>query len=332
MIRYPLLGWRIGWLGLALAPLAHAHWSGGWPWGQAQILVLLVLFCAAGLRHGRTVLWWMWALSLIPWCWWLAANVANQKGPIAASVAFTAVTIAIDSLSSRRRAEQDLTVQTERTELEQARRTVLEERTRIARELHDVVAHHMSLIAVRAETAPYRLSGLPEPVSDEFRSLSAAAREAMADMRRLLGVLRSDEAVSRAPQPQLSDLPALVAAARVAGVSIELSVPAELDQVPAGVGVCAYRIVQESLSNASQHAPGAPIIVSVDHGGSVVLLRIANGPGGPGRSAGNGVGHGHGLAGMHERVALLGGSLSAASGPDGGFVVSAVLPIGQAAV
>ncbi len=334
IVRYPLLGWRLSWLALTLAPLAHARWGGGWPWGPAQILVILALFCAAGLRHPRTVLWWMWALSLIPWCWWLAANVANQKGPIAASVAFTAVTIAVDSMSSRRRVEQDLTAQTERTELEQARRTVLEERTRIARELHDVVAHHMSLIAVRAETAPYRLSGLPEPVSDEFRSLSAAAREAMTDMRRLLGVLRSDEATGRAPQPQLSDLPALVAAARVAGVSVELSVPAELDHVPAGIGVCAYRIVQESLSNASQHAPGAPVIVSVDHGDSAVLLRVTNGPAGPvgpGGSAGNGVGHGHGLAGMRERVALLGGSLSAGPAPDGGFFVSAVLPIGRAA-
>ena len=179
VVRFPLLGWRLSWLALTLAPLAHVHWVGGWPWGPAQIFVTFVLFCAAGLRHPRTVLWWMWALSVIPWCWWLAANVANQKGPIAASVVFTAVTIAIDSLSSRLRVQRDLTVQTERIELEQARRTVLEERTRIARELHDVVAHHLSLIAVRAETAPYRLSGLPEPVSDEFRSLSAAAREAM---------------------------------------------------------------------------------------------------------------------------------------------------------
>ncbi len=335
IVRYPLIGWRLSLLALTLAPLAHAHWTGGWPWGLAQILVTLALFCAAGSRHPRPVLWSMWALSLIPWCWWLVANVANQKGPIAASVAFTAVTIALDSMSSRRRVEQDLTAQTERTELEQARRAVLEERTRIAREMHDVVAHHMSLIAVRAETAPYRLSGLPKPVSDEFRSLSAAAREAMTDMRRLLGVLRSDEATSRAPQPQLSDLPALVAAARVAGVSIELLVPAELEQVPAGVGVCAYRIVQESLSNASQHAPGAPIMVSVDHGDTAVVLRVANGPGGPvgpvgsDGSTGNGGGHGHGLAGMRERVALLGGSLSAGPAPDGGFVVSAVLPTGQ---
>ena len=113
---------------------------------------------------------------------------------------------------------------------------MLEERGRIARELHDVVAHHMSLIAVQAETAPYRLSGLPEPARAEFAALSAAAREALADMRRLLGVLRHDQPAPRAPQPQLADLPTLVDAARRAGVPVELSVPAAVGQVPSGVG------------------------------------------------------------------------------------------------
>ena len=94
------------------------------------------------------------------------------------------------------------------------------------------------------------------------------------------------------------------------------------------MGVCAYRIVQESLSNASQHAPGAAVTVSVDHDSGAVLLRVANGPGGPADPARNERGPGHGLTGMRERVALLGGSLSAGPSPDGGFVVSAVLPLG----
>jgi signal transduction histidine kinase len=145
-------------------------------------------------------------------------------------------------------------------------------------------------------------------------------------MRRLLGVLRQDQPAGLAPQPQLSDLPALVDAARRSGVSVELSVPPALGQVPSGVALCAYRIVQESLSNASQHAPGAAITVSVDHDVGEVLLRVANGPGGPADTAGNERGPGHGLTGMRERVALLGGSLSAGPSPDGGFVVSAVLP------
>jgi signal transduction histidine kinase len=244
---------------------------------------------------------------------------------------FTATAIAVDSLSSRRRAQRALAAQNKRIELEQARGAVLRERTRIARELHDVVAHHMSLIAVRTETAPYRLSGLPEPVRAEFQALSGEARAALADMRRLLGVLRDDQPAGLAPQPQLSELPVLIDAARRAGVLVELSVPTGLDQVPAGVGVCAYRIVQESLSNASRHAPGAAVTVSVDQETSTILLRVANGPGEPAGTSGDGRRPGHGLVGMRERVALLGGSLSAGPAPDGGFVVSAVLPLGETA-
>ena len=391
--RYPLLGWRIGWLALLLVPLAGVSWWPGWPWGPAQILALLVVFCVAGVRHPRPVLWWMWALSLIPW--WLRAD-SGRPGVLAAAVgtvAFTAVAVAVDAVGARRRAQQALAGQAELAELEQARRAVLEERAKIARELHDVVAHHMSLIAVRAETAPYRLDGLPEEVRTEFGSLSEAAREALADMRRLLGVLRHDQPAARAPQPQLSDLPTLIETARQAGVSVALSAPPALGQVPSGVGVCAYRIVQESLSNASRHAPGAPVTVSLDHAASAVLLQVANGPATPatpatangqgiagghstpatatatasghgqgiasgpgGHSApatatasghGQGIasgpgghsapatatasGHGQGIAGMRERVALLGGALSAGPSPDGGFIVSAVLPLIEAA-
>ena len=331
--RYPLLGWRIGWLLMLLAPLtADARtWPGGAPWDAVQIPVLLVVACAAGIRHQRPMMWWIWALTLIPWWVWLLAwnASADLTGSLAIAIAFTAATVAVDNLGSRRRTQRALADQAALTGQERARRAVLEERARIAREMHDVVAHHMSLIAVRAETAPYRLSGLSEPVRDEFGSLSGAARAALADMRRLLGVLRDDQPVARAPQPQLSDLSALIDATRQAGVQVELSLPSVLHQVPAGVGLCAYRIVQESLSNASRHAPGAAVTVSVDHDASGIILRVANGPGGPARAAANVYGPGHGLAGMRERVALLGGSLSAVPAAGGGFVVSAVVPLGE---
>src|SRR5262249_19634945 len=123
---------------------------------------------------------------------------------------------------------------------------------------------------------------------------------------------------------------ALVDAARQARVSVELSVPSPLDPGPSPGGLWAYRIVQESLSNASQHAPGAAVTVSVDQDSGAVLLRVANGRGEPPGPSRNGHGPGHGLAGMRERVALLGGSLSAGPAPDGGFVVSAVLPLSGA--
>jgi signal transduction histidine kinase len=327
--RYPMLAWRIGWLALLLVPLVPADWRGGWPWSAGQILALLGAFCLAGIRQRRPALWWMWALSLIPWWLWLAVDVPNLNGPAGATIIFTAVAVAVDSVGSRLRAQRALATQTERTEAERARRAVLEERTRIARELHDVVAHHMSLIAVRAETAPYRLTGLSEPARAEFGALSEVAREALAEMRRLLGVLRHDQPAALAPQPQLADLPALVDAARRAGMPVELSAPPALGRVPPGVGVCAYRIVQESLSNASQHAPGAAVTVSVGQEPGAVLLRVANGPGGPAGPSGDEHGPGHGLTGMRERVALLGGSLSAGPAPDGGFVISAVLPVGE---
>ncbi len=332
--RYPMLAWRAGWLALLLAPLVPAAWWGGWPWGPPQVAALLGAFVLAGIRQPRPALGWMWALSLIPWGLWLIADIPDLNGPASATIVFTAAAIAVDSIGSRLRVQRALAAQTQRTEAVQAQQAVLEERTRIARELHDVVAHHMSLIAVQAETAPYRLSGLSDPARAEFGALSATAREALADMRRLLGVLRHDQPAPRAPQPQLADLPGLVETARRAGVPVELSVQATLDQVPSGVGVCAYRIVQESLSNASQHAPGATVTVSVGHGDHAVLLRVANGPAagpagnGPVTAAGNGSRPGHGLAGMRERVALLGGSLSAGPAPDGGFVVSATLPLG----
>src|SRR5499427_5951033 len=246
--RYPMLAWRIGWLALLLVPLVPANWRGGWPWGGGQILALLGAFCLAGIRQRRPELWWMWALTLIPWWLWLTADIPNLNGPAGATVIFTAVTIAVDSIGSRLRAQRALQTQTERAEDERARRAILEERTRIARELHDVIAHHMSLIAVRAKTAPYRLTGLPESARAEFSSLSEVAREALTEMRRLLGVLRDDQPAALAPQPQLADLPALVKAAQRAGVSVELSLPSAPGQVPAGVGLCAYRIVQESLS------------------------------------------------------------------------------------
>ena len=327
--RYPMLAWRAGWLGLLLTPLLSAGWWGGWPWGPPQIVALLAAFCLAGVRQQRPALWWMWALSLLPWGTWLIHNIPDLNGPAGATIVFTAAAIAVDSVGSRLRTQRALVAQTELTEAEQERRAVLAERTRIARELHDVVAHHVSLIAVQAETAPYRLSGLPDNVRAEFASVSEVAREALAEMRRLLGVLRQDQPAQLEPQPELTDVPALVDAARRAGVTVELWLPDGLGKVPGGVGVCAYRIVQESLSNVSQHAPGAAVIVTLVHDAEAVQLRVANGPGGPPVRSDRERGPGHGLNGMRERVALLGGSLLAEPTPAGGFLVSAVLPLGE---
>ena len=326
-IRYPLLGWRIGWLALLLVPLLGQRWWGGLPWNPVQILVLLVVLYTAGVRHGRPALYWLCALTLVPWWFWTVQDGPGVVIGAFGSVAFLALAIAADSMGSRQRVQVALADQAEAAEVERARRAVLEERARIARELHDVVAHHMSLMAIRAESAPHRLGGLPDPVRAEFGALSGSAREAMADMRRLLGVLRSDQPAARAPQPGLPDLPGLIDTARQAGMQVELSRLPAPDQIPPSTGVCAYRIIQEALSNAGQHAAGAPVTVSVHHDADSVTLRVTNDPHALARPPANGHRPGHGLAGMRERAELLGGSLSAGPAPDGGFVVAAVLPL-----
>ncbi len=331
VFRYPLLSWRIGWLGLLLVPLFGINWWGGLPWGLVQLLVMVVVLCAVGVRYERAVLCWMWALTLVPWWLWADKNGPGLLTAAVGTVAFLALAVAVDSTGSRRRAQLTLADQAEHIEQERGRRAVLEERARIARELHDVVAHHMSLIAVRAETAPYRLSGLPAPVCDEFGSLSGAAREALADMRRLLGVLRSDEPAAHAPQPVLADLPALIGEARQAGMTVELTAPTGTDQVPPAAGLCAYRIIQEALSNAGRHAAGAPVAVSLRHDQRAMVLQVASGPGVATAQTVNGHRPGQGLTGMQERVELLGGSLSAGPAPDGSFVVHAVLPLSEPA-
>jgi signal transduction histidine kinase len=349
--RYALLAWRLAFLGALLTPLipgqsrADAGYYG----------VLAIVYAVAGLRYGARALWWMAALTLIPvWLW----TGPDWTYPARLTVGLVLLAVALHGIVNWRGDRHALARQTAQAERERERSAVLEERARIARELHDVVAHHMSMIAVQAETAPYRLAaaagpgppGLPEPVLTEFAAISAAAREALTQMRGLLGVLRSETASQPAapsdnskrrggrahtepelaPQPTLEDVPGLVAAARRAGTAIDLTMPADQSPLPPGVGLAAYRIVQESLSNAGRHAPGAAVSVVVTQEPRSVLLKMRNGP--P-ATAGerNANGTGHGLVGMRERAALLGGSLEAGPETDGGFTVSAILPAAPAA-
>jgi signal transduction histidine kinase len=321
-VRYPLLAWRIGYLALLFLPLT----SGDRPWLS---IALLLCYWVAGLRHGRATSWAMCLLMLLP-VWLL---MPGEERPVFSTAVLFVIQVALDATIVSRRAGNALAEQIAQGELEEARRAVLEERTRIAREMHDVVAHHMSLIAVQAETAQYRLSDLSPAAIEEFSALSATARGALTDLRRLLGVLRSDSPAEREPQPQLADVATLVDATRRAGVSVELSMPANGSAaVSHAVGLCAYRIVQEALSNAGRHAPGARVLVKVERDPDALRLDVVNGP--PttsGQAPVRGVRAGHGISGMRERVALLGGSISAAPSAVGGFAVMAVLPLTQAA-
>jgi signal transduction histidine kinase len=201
--------------------------------------------------------------------------------------------------------------------------TVRGERTRIARELHDVVAHHISMIAVQAEAARLTTAGMPAAGAQRLSAIGDTARDALTEMRRLLGVLRADaEPVERQPQPGLRQLNDLLDEARDASGSgtrlILCGTPVPLDP---GVELAAYRIVQESLTNARRHAAGAAVDVELQFDGPALLLSIRdNGPGGP---AGDG---GLGLLGMSERAAAVGGTLRAGPASGGGFLVKVTLP------
>ncbi|WP_413105577.1 sensor histidine kinase [Streptomyces sp. Inha503] len=205
------------------------------------------------------------------------------------------------------------------------------ERAAIARELHDIVSHSVSMIAVQAESATYTTPGLTPEARDGFQQIAGTARSSMAELRRLLGVLRTpqgqgDTALT-APQPTLDHLTELVEQHRAVGGEADLRVTGERVPLPAAWELSAYRITQEALTNARKHAAGARTVVEIDYGADRLLtLRIHDD--GPGPGSGPGSGAGHGLAGMRERAALVGGRLSAGAGPDGGFLVEAELPWG----
>ncbi len=212
----------------------------------------------------------------------------------------------------------------ERAREEQARAAVANERARIARELHDAVAHGVTVMVVQAEAAEEMLSGDPERARQPLRKVQGSGREALVELRRLLGLLRDEEAETlRGPQPALADLEALIADVEEAGLPVELRVDGERVALPSGLDLSAYRIVQEALTNTLKHAGPATATVDVIYGDGALELEISDD--GLGQAVSNGAGHG--LAGMRERVALYGGELTCGPRAEGGYVVRARLPL-----
>jgi signal transduction histidine kinase len=205
-------------------------------------------------------------------------------------------------------------------------RALLEERQRIARELHDVVAHHMSVIAIQAEAAPYKAENPPPELVESFADIRASALAGLGELRRVLGVLRTGGR-DTAPQPGLAELDTLLDSARGGGVSVTVSSTGNPVTLPDGVDLSAYRIVQEALSNAMRHAPGSHVQVHVGYRPDGLALEVRNDPAPRPCPSPRFVGGGHGIIGMRERAAMLGGSLDARPTEDGGFQVSAVLPM-----
>ncbi|HTV99374.1 MAG TPA: sensor histidine kinase [Streptosporangiaceae bacterium] len=210
------------------------------------------------------------------------------------------------------------------------------ERARVSRELHDVVAHHISMIAVQAETARLTTPGMPAAGAQRLSAIGDTARAALTEMRRLLGVLREDTEGSvahRQPQPGLRQLRDLIEEAREAsGSGVRLIIAGPVGPLDPGIELAAYRIIQEALTNTRRHAEGAAVDVELYYTADALLLRVRdNGPGpaqpGPLDPLASSKGGGHGLLGMRERAAAVGGELRAGAGNAGGFVVEASLPI-----
>ncbi|PVD06826.1 sensor histidine kinase [Streptomyces sp. CS147] len=301
-----------------------------WPWPPPTLVAYLFVLLALGLRETRRTVVAVWAATAAAGAvlHLIAPSDRATGSALLLPILGTVVLVIGAAVRERGEATRRLAEQETISEAERAQRTLLEERTRIARELHDVVAHHMSVITVQADSAPYRISGLSEPAREEFASIAAAARESLGEMRRLLSVLRSDGTEGdRAPQPGLDRLQQLVEATVRAGLPVTLSRAADLGEVPSAVDLSAYRIVQEALANVVRHAPGARTQVSVRAAAGHLNVLVVNGPAPKPASPLESAGTGHGLVGMRERVRLTGGTLDTGPLPDGGFRVAARMPL-----
>ena len=249
-------------------------------------------------------------------------------GLVAGSVWAGGVAVRIN----RSRAAQlaDLAAQLEREREDKARLAVAAERARIARELHDVVAHGISVIAVQAGSGRHTLEGDTQGAHVAFGAIESTARQALVEMRHLLGLLREEnEPAMAAPLPGMNSHTELIDQARGAGLSVTVDVDGEPRALRAGLDVAAYRILQEALTNARKHAPGAQVSVRIGYGAHDFEIDVRDHGAGTGARRASIEGGGHGLIGMRERVALYRGELDAGPQPDGGFRVHARLPLNE---
>ncbi|WP_245601671.1 sensor histidine kinase [Hamadaea tsunoensis] len=294
----------------------------------AGALALVALYTIAGVRRKL----WTLLLLLLPLAVYALISAQAPDGGNRTTAGFVLTAAALGGAAGaawRLRAELRRSSAVERA----AQDSYLEhiargERARIARELHDVVAHHISMIAVQAEAARLTTPGLPPEGAKRLVAIGDTARTALTEMRRLLGVLREDADAAvepnRRPQPGLGQLNDLLDEVRALGQgSTRLIVRGAVAPLDQGIELTAYRIVQEALTNARRHAAGAAVDVELHYRDDALVVRVRDSGPGPGVQ-----GSGHGLAGMRERATMAGGSLETRMGPMGGFVVEAVLPKG----
>jgi signal transduction histidine kinase len=324
--RYPLTSLSVCALGVLWASRAAAPVSAATSGYIAPLLVYALCLYAVAVRCKTWVVISAGTVTVLGAVFLEGQNVTTVLFIAAIPVATGLI------VRTRRGGREQLEVQERRHEGERA---LLQERQRIARELHDVVAHHMSVIAIQAEAAPYKTENPPPELVESFSEIRASALSGLSELRRVLGVLRSETAQT-APQPGLEDLPSLVESARTGGVMVTSAVAGTPRLIPEGVNLSAYRIVQEALSNAMRHAPGSAVQVKLFYGEAALVVEIRN-DGLPldgqavdtDQADGSGFGHGsgHGIIGMRERAAMLGGNLQAGPTGKGEFLVTAALPL-----
>ncbi|WP_277210899.1 sensor histidine kinase [Isoptericola croceus] len=343
----PLGAWGLAMATFAIAVVGPAQvWNGVWPVTPPLLFTLLVVQFAVARdkRVGVSIATWFATIVAGICAYWMfeigVVNIRVVDGyyppgfnPAADSVALTTTYTAFALLLGllvrlRRQSRARVAQEEEVAAAERTRRHILEERARIARELHDVVAHHMSVISIQASTAEYRLNGLEESTREEFRSIGEQARESLIEMRRLLAVLRAeDESGERAPQPGPEQLELLAESAQRAGVPVTLTVSGLPDALPYAVALTVYRVTQEALSNVIRHAPGSRTEVEVRADDAEVVVTVTNAAPTDGTSSPEPHSAGFGLVGMRERVTFLDGTLETGPTPEGGFSVRARLPI-----
>ncbi|MFG2293448.1 sensor histidine kinase [Streptomyces sp. NPDC048603] len=298
-----------------------------WPWTPASFLGHLATMVIVAVRTGPRAAAWMWVCTValgMASAVFAGYGEAFNLGPMVflSGVAMLAVSV----WQIQRKASQEIAAQQEVTAVERDKRTLLEERTTIARELHDVVAHHMSVVAIQAEAAPYRVENPPPELEAAFATIRENAVAALTELRRVLGVVRSkDYEAPEAPQPTLASLDGLLANVREAGLDVEKTVTGAARELPQGVELSAYRIIQEALSNTLRHAPGARAGVEVSYVLGGLGIRVVNEP--PTGDARPSPGAGHGIAGMRERVAMLEGEMTTGKTAEGGYEVAVFIPV-----
>ncbi|MFI8521972.1 sensor histidine kinase [Streptomyces sp. NPDC085481] len=312
-----------------VSALTLAYLAAGFPYGP--VFVTVAVACFAAVVHGhRRATWWalglLWAghLLLAHWLYRYLPPDGDGPAPWGQELPVAAFVVAILAASelARVRREQWARERAERAAGE--RRRADEERLRIARELHDVLAHSLSVINVQAGVGLALLDSDPGQARTALTTIKAASKEALGEVRQVLDTLRTPGDAPRAPAPGLDRLPELVEQAAAAGLTVRTETEGRRRRLPPGTELAAFRIVQEALTNVVRHSGSRTARILVGYRPAALDLRIDDDGPATGGDAG---GSGNGLAGMRERAAALGGTIEAGTRPDGGFRVHAVLPV-----